>query len=523
MQVSTYEIAFPFSDDKHVLMNGLYGAIDIVPSEDAELLTQAKNDPSLLERFSPSKLEMLIDRGHIVNDLEQEAQDLRIISRLHTLIVGRGEAGIVLIPTYNCNFRCVYCFEQHRLSRGQEWLEHTMTPSMLDDIFRQVKDFKARGYSVKSCSLYGGEPLLARNKDLIRDICERCRENDMSVSAVTNGYDLDSFIDIIDEFKFSSLQITVDGLKEIHDQQRPFAGGGNSYDKIMSNIGLALEHGINVSVRSNVTDRNISGIKTLQEEFKSRGFTDKSCFRYYFRAVFDSDNAVSDEDVLNELIRTGTPLEEAIRLARVYFQIEEGLSSWLNKKIVPRLNPTFCGAENGAYVIDPYGKIFSCWELVGKDGEETGFIDGGRFMYNFNIAKWRTRTSDRMPKCSKCPYLMLCGGGCARAGLKHLMEGRCDDFQKRFEFVAPIVIQKALNGDYAGKKESRDEDDVSKDRGESMLSSSEPNSKYADDPSCLSLSVREFLSKFNSEERNILMTTNSEREAADILEAHSFN
>lgn len=125
MQVSTYEIAFPFSDDKHVLMNGLYGAIDIVPSEDAELLTQAKNDPSLLERFSPSKLEMLIDRGHVVNDSEQEAQDLRIISRLYTLLMGRRGVRIVLIPTYDCNLRCVYCFERHRLSRGQEWLERT--------------------------------------------------------------------------------------------------------------------------------------------------------------------------------------------------------------------------------------------------------------------------------------------------------------------------------------------------------------------------------------------------------------
>ena len=42
MQVSTYEITFPFSDDKYVLINGLYGAVDIVSSEEAELITQAK-------------------------------------------------------------------------------------------------------------------------------------------------------------------------------------------------------------------------------------------------------------------------------------------------------------------------------------------------------------------------------------------------------------------------------------------------------------------------------------------------
>ena len=101
------------------------------------------------------------------------------------------------------------------------------------------------------------------------------------------------------------------------------------------------------------------------------------------------------------------------------------------------------------------------------------------------------------------------------------MKATCDDFQKRFEFVAPIVIQKAMNGDYAAKTEPHDEDDVSKDKGEGMLSSSKVKSKYIDDPSCLSLSVNEFLRELNPDERNILMTTNSEREAADILKAHT--
>ncbi|MBQ3395305.1 MAG: radical SAM protein, partial [Synergistaceae bacterium] len=312
MQVSTYEITFPFSDDKHVLINGLYGAVDIVLSEEAELITQAKNDSSLLERLSSSRLETLIERGHIVRNMNQEAQGMRIISRLHTLLMSRRFVGIVLMPTYDCNLRCVYCYERHRLSRGQEWLEHTITASVLEGIFMQVKDFKARGYSIRSCTLYGGEPLLVRNKALIRDICERCRDNDLTIGAVTNGCELEHFIDIIEEFKFSNLQITVDGLKEIHDSQRPFAGGGGSYDKIMSNIGLALENKIKVSVRTNVTARNISELKTLIDDFKSRGFIGNPNFRYYFKAVEDYTNTITDEDVLNELIRIGRTPEEAI-------------------------------------------------------------------------------------------------------------------------------------------------------------------------------------------------------------------
>lgn len=513
MQVSTYEITFPFSDDKHVLINGLYGAVDIVSSEEAELITQAKNDSSLLERLSSSRLDMLIERGHIVSGLNQEAQDMRIISRLHTLLMSRGSVGIVLMPTYDCNLRCVYCYERHRLSRGQEWLEHTITPSVLDGIFMQVKDFKTRGYSIRSCTLYGGEPLLARNKALIRDICERCRDNDLTIGAVTNGCELEHFIDIIEEFKFTNLQITVDGLKEIHDSQRPFAVGGSSYDKIMNNIGLALEHGINISLRSNITGRSISGIKNLMDEFKSRGFMDNSHFNYYFKAAEYDMSTVSDEDVLNELIRIGMPTDEAIRLDSAYSFVWHGFASWMNKNAFPVLSPRYCGSMSGMYVIDPYGKIFPCWDTVGKDGEEIGFVEDGSFMYNFNVAKWHTRTSDRMPECSKCPFLMLCGGGCAKAGIKALMQANCDKFQEKFAFVAPIIIQKAMNGDYAGKKENHDENDGNKNKG--------VKSKYADDPSCLSLSFHEFLCRLNPDERNILMTTDSEKKAMDIVKAHT--
>ena len=240
------------------------------------------------------------------------------------------------------------------------------------------------------------------------------------------------------------------------------------------------------------------------DEFKSRGFMDNSHFNYYFKAAEYDMSTVSDEDVLNELIRIGMPTDEAIRLDSAYSFVWHGFASWMNKNAFPVLSPRYCGSMSGMYVIDPYGKIFPCWDAVGKDGEEIGFVEDGGFMYNFNVAKWHTRTSDRMPECSKCPFLMLCGGGCAKAGIKALMEANCDNFQERFAFVAPIVIKNALNR-----------------KDESPKTASKVQSKYKDDPSCLSLSAREFLSKLNPEERNILMKTDSEKEALDILKAHS--
>ncbi|MBQ7220221.1 MAG: radical SAM protein, partial [Synergistaceae bacterium] len=235
MQLSKYTMMFPLvspedtQTGEYALINGLYGAVDIVSPQEFALISDAMHTPSLLQELPKSRLETLTDRGHIVSNEAQESEDLRIISRIHTLLYGRGGIGLVLAPTYNCNLRCSYCYERHRLARGLDWLERTMSDSLLESIFAQLKDYKSRGYSVRHCTLYGGEPLLARNKPLIRKICEHCRQMDMSVSAVTNGCDLDQFIDLIDEYKISSIQVTVDGVGDVHDRRRPFAEGRGSY------------------------------------------------------------------------------------------------------------------------------------------------------------------------------------------------------------------------------------------------------------------------------------------------------
>lgn len=42
----------------------------------------------------------------------------------------------------------------------------------------------------------------------------------MDIGAITNGYDLDSYIDLLKEFSFKNLQITLDGKKEVNDRRR---------------------------------------------------------------------------------------------------------------------------------------------------------------------------------------------------------------------------------------------------------------------------------------------------------------
>lgn len=111
--MSTYEIILPLEENS-LLINGLYSAFDIVSKEDAEKITSGN-----FEELLPATKERLFQRGHITNRAETaEVADMKLLSRIHKMTLGRIGIETIIMPTYDCNFRCPYCYEQHRLNKG---------------------------------------------------------------------------------------------------------------------------------------------------------------------------------------------------------------------------------------------------------------------------------------------------------------------------------------------------------------------------------------------------------------------
>ena len=82
-----------------------------------------------------------------------------------------------------------------------------------------------------------------------------------------------------------------------------------------------------------------------------------------------------------------------------------------NKKPLP-LRPTFCGAQNGIYIFDPLYKIYCCLESVGIPQNIIGTYDQG-VKWTDNFSLWKDRNTSTILPCNKCPYALMCGGGCA--------------------------------------------------------------------------------------------------------------
>ncbi len=415
MQLSNYEIIMPLDDSRYLLVNGLYYAFDVVDLAEGKALADGK-----FELIADEERKRLLARGHLTESPTDEIEDLKFMAGFYRNYYAESNLDLLILPTYDCNFRCPYCFERHRLSRGHEWLCRTMSHEMVDAIFKAVEKEKQRGVKARSCMLYGGEPFLKKNKELVRYIVQKASDAEMTLSAVTNGYDLDHYTDLLEEYHFESIQISLDGIKEDNDRRRVYSGGGGSFEKILENTELAASKGIKVDLRINTGSSNLGQVHLLKKVFEDRGLTKYPKFEYYFAPTIgesgnDTNSGLRYQDIVEALIQNGFEKKDALKHTWHYSSYMNEIRQLIDEQEYFRPSDSHCGAEKMMYLIDPEGDIYTCWYFVAMEHMRVGRVDmeKEKFAWNFSLLQWYFRNVLKMPECMKCPYVFICRGGCA--------------------------------------------------------------------------------------------------------------
>ncbi len=413
MRLSSYIIPTKVDNDKYLLVHGYTGAVDLVDSAVAECLSVYANVDVPEAAFDENIKTTLMSRGYLTEKSIQEEYDY--VSRMADLLHRKSMlsfAGFTFVVTYDCNFRCPYCFE--RESVCSRLGGRSMTREVVDAAYKAIDAVnKSRLRPSRYITLFGGEPLLKENLAIVEYIVGKGVEQGFKFRAITNSYDLNYFAHLLSNDKINSVQTTIDGMAEMHNSKRVHRDGVPTFDRIIENMKIALDKGIEVGVRFNTDKSNFQEMDALKQYLNELGYADTG------RLVFDSARLINHED--NKLDESFFTQKEFVKEhAKNKFEYgckDFGTYSKLYKAIstgkpLP-YKASFCGAQHGSLVFDPFYRIYPCWEVIGEKEHETGYYKDGAIVWNEeNLSRWNNSFVSNIPECQGCKCALLCGGGC---------------------------------------------------------------------------------------------------------------
>ena len=393
------------NDDKYfrVVQNLKYNQV-LLRKEDIILLNNIMDDEFFLLEKNGFLLPEFIDE----NNAFREKVDR---------IKNKKEKKITFLFTEDCNFRCNYCFQEH--------LNKKMDKVLINDFIMLTKKIvEEEDINDVEITYYGGEPLLEQENVLFAHITlnKVLGYKIKSFNLITNGYLLTKkFLSKLYESnsyevnKKFTIQVTIDGIKNIHDKRRMLVDGKGTYNKIIDNINIATDYFL-VVIRVNIDKLSIDYLHDLVRElvFKVRNknmviispdyvSTSTLSNQNYEENVLteDSTNSLKIDDFKKKLIKAGFKLSFNNNVPAEYGNFPLGRPKYV-----------YCPAVSGnQLVFSSEGNIFTCLEQVSNDSFKVGNVYETPVLSEKHLM-WRNYNIADIAECNNCEFNLFCAGGC---------------------------------------------------------------------------------------------------------------
>lgn len=405
-------------DDKVLLHNTVTGQLVALDREEECCL----EPPSIK---SSSVLEQLIAGHYLVRldfDEHEQVKKMRYILRKLDAVKPKYITQYRILPTTACNARCYYCFEQGvRISTMSE----RTAAEVVDYIVRNCGPDKK-----VTIMWFGGEPTVASER--IDQICKGLLDNNINyISAMTtNGYLLDE--NMVDRAKnlwhLTRVQITVDGTEKNYNEIKAYVNAaGSPYKKVLNNIGLLLEHEINVGLRMNFDVGTYRDFEDLVDEVNIRFQKNPRLHIYAYPVV--GEFACDGKKLLHG--DDGWFAEKSLELNAYARRV--GIAKL--RKELPFMRHIGCEADcDNAITINPEGQLARC----GEQFEESQSVGNVRLGFT-DMSLWSSwKELAEYQKCIDCIFYPAC-----MRLLKCSAEDRCFFQNRNYQYV--IYAQQLYN------------------------------------------------------------------------------
>lgn len=430
MRLSEYIVVKQIDSD-YILFSTISKKIIKVTKEFFNELKQL--DTKSLKVIKQDELEYLKKSFFVVDDNVDEKKLVEFLldkDRLNQKIF----SGYIAFSTL-CNFACVYCYEEGQTNRtcvmGQETLINT--------IEWYKKKLLEGHYTECKITLFGGEPLV--HKDLIKMLVSSLsnfaneKQIKLRLAIITNGYLLDQgIVDFLNSNGLEEIQITLDGVGDIHDARRPLRGGGKTFDKIINNISTLKKFNGRFLIRVSFDRNNMFHVKDLLQYIKNLKLQNEC--EVYLAPIHQTTTQNSQSCSFCSK-NTSTDLLEIISQYIELYRYMASLGLDVPKYIS---NGPCMTVSLDTVLVDPNGDLFKCVEMIGIKSLAVGNVADSD--YSQNISNFVGCPCFKTCIKKGCKYVCLCGGGCLmKSYLKDQSTNNLDCQYKLFEELIPILLE----------------------------------------------------------------------------------
>lgn len=442
------------SPEQYAILNPLTGSFDLVEKEEYEQIDQIRRSGDT-GKYNKGFINYLLERGYLYEN--KTAEDKIVIQEFANFRKEKenSEVQLLLIPTYGCNLACTYCYE-HGISEKDGLIKEEVVDAFFDYANTSFTDRKAKPF----ITLFGGEPLVnsPAQRKIIEYIIDKCIQYDYEIAAVTNGFDLTNFIDILKKVKIKEIQVTLDGSREIHNQRRGTTNGKGTFDRVITGMELLVENKIPINLRAVVDRENMLDLVNLAHFLDEKGWLDlgQDLFktqlgRNYelFECYAKPQHLMTQAELWAEYSKLSNEYPVLKKFHRPDFK---GIRHLVDTGDLIMASFDTCPAAKTEWVFDYKGDIYGCTASCGREDLKLGTFYPEVSLDKKPISEWQKRNVLTINECRDCRYNVVCGGGCGVVALNRngsILSPDCRPIQDIFDIGINHYIDdiKDLAGD----------------------------------------------------------------------------
>jgi uncharacterized protein len=408
---SRYNFLISKDDDSGMLYNSRTGAL-------IHLTKDRLSEFDGATELNDDVFSFLLEQEFLVAD---DLDEVKLVSARHEAArADDASLSITIELTESCNFRCVYCYQDH----VKEHMEDAVKERILGYLRRKIDKLDHL-----HVNWFGGEPLIRFEalKSLSNSITQYAEQADCRLTQfiTTNGSLLTR--ELAAELKslgISNVQITLDGSRVVHDLSRPMASGRGTYDSVLDACGHVVEQDIELMVRVNLNKVNCDSIEELLQDLIDHGVMPDKAIIHIVRAI---DHGNLDATASSICFKNAEFAEKWAHILQSVARFGFG---------TPTIAPIAYNCPfdlEQAVMIGRDGSIRHCSSTdsmigrIGPDGEEIEAED------TYRRVKGRHPIDDAT--CRDCQYLPLCMGGCSY--LQEIGQEKCNPER----YVLPQLVK----------------------------------------------------------------------------------